>query len=295
MDSFKLIGPESLAQLLQYISQSAGKVVFLSGGTDLVIQLKNGDREADLLVDISKIPELNYIKEDDRKIKIGSTTTFEQIASCNLINSKAKMLAEAAGQVGSVQIRNRATIGGNIASASPAGDSLPALLALDAVVRILGPEGEREIPIEKLLRGAGKTSLLEKEIIIAVEFPTPETNTRSCFKKVGNRKAVTIARLNMAVLIEYAQEQNRLLDAKIGIGALGKTAFRAKRIESFLAGKRVDRVLADELAVKLTAEVDRAIPGRYSQGYKKQVIQGVGYDILAGLFPKKFNARGEAR
>ena len=290
MPKLKFACPTSIAEVKATVYQIQEEVVFISGGTDLVIQLNNGQIRPAWLIDLSQIPELNYIKEVEGRLRIGSATTFTQISESSLIREKARCLGQAASQVGSTQIRNRATLGGNIAKASPAGDSLPALLALEAWVSILGPQGLRRVPFAQLQaeNGAG---LHAKELITEIDFPLCESQGEaqmvSGFAKVGSRSAVTIARLNMAVKFEIDSENGRIRGARWAVGTLGRTPFRLKELELELQGKIVDQDLAQEIADRLTEAVDRAIPGRYSQEYKRQAIQGLGYDLLSDLFPEQ--------
>ena len=287
---FKFACPQSIAEVKETLSRIQEEVVFISGGTDLVIQLNSGLIRPAWLIDLSQIPELNYIKEVEGRLKIGSATTFTQISESSLIAEKARCLGQAASQVGSTQIRNRATLGGNIAKASPAGDSLPALLALEAWVSILGPQGLRRVSFAQLQAENG-TRLQAKELITEIDFPFEESQAEgqivSGFAKVGSRTAVTIARLNMAVRFEIDTRNGRIRGARWVVGALGRIPFRLEELELELHGKKVNQDLAWKIAVILTEAVDRAIPGRYSQEYKRQAIQGLGYDLLYDLFPEQ--------
>lgn len=290
MPKCKFACPMSIAEVKETLSRIQEEVVFISGGTDLVIQLNSGRTRPAWLIDLSQIPELNYIKEEKGRLKIGSTTTFTQISESGLIGEKGRCLSQAASQVGSTQIRNRATLGGNIAKASPAGDSLPALLALEAWVSILGPQGLRRVSFAQLLAGNG-AGLQAKELITEIDFPLCESQAEvhiaSGFAKVGNRSTVTIARLNMAARVEIGSENGRIREAKWVVGALGRVPFRLEELELELHGKMVNQDLAREIVDRLAEAVDRAIPGRYSQEYKRQAIQGLGYDLLYDLFPQQ--------
>jgi len=289
---FKFDCPMSIAEVKDTLSRVQEDAVFISGGTDLIIQLNSGRIKPTWLVDLSQVAELNYIKEAEGRLRIGSTTTFTQISENDLIGWTARCLRQAVSQVGSAQIRNRATLGGNIAQASPAGDSLPALLALDAWVSILGPQGLRRISFAQLQTGKS-ISLQAGELITEIDFPLweaqPETQIVSGFAKVGSRTAVTIARLNMAAKLEIGTTDGRIRGARWVVGALGRTPFRLEKLELDLQGKIVDQDLAREITDHLSEAVDRAIPGRYSQEYKRQAIQGLGYDLLEDLFPEQLS------
>ncbi|EGW37195.1 FAD binding domain-containing protein [Desulfosporosinus sp. OT] len=287
---FKFACPRSITEVKETLSLIQEEAVFISGGTDLVIQLNSGELKPAWLIDLSQIPELNYIKEAEGRLRIGSATTFTQISESSLVREKARCLGQAAAQVGSTQIRNRATLGGNIAKASPAGDSLPALLALDAWVSILGPQGLRRVSFAQLQAGSG-AGLQAKELITEIDFPLckaqKEVQILSGFVKVGSRSAVTIARLNMALRVEIDSANKQIREVRWAVGALGRTPFRLEELELTLQGKIVNQDLAQEISERLSLAVDQAIPGRHSQEYKRVAIQGLGYDLLCDMFPEQ--------
>ncbi|EHQ91774.1 FAD binding domain-containing protein [Desulfosporosinus youngiae] len=288
MPKCQFVCPATIADGIEKISAINEDVMFISGGTDLVIKLQSGQIHPDWLMDVSLIPELKFIREADGRIKIGSGTTFAQIGESNLVREKARCLSQAASQVGSAQIRNRATIGGNIANASPAGDSLPALLVLDAWASMIGPQGIRRLPFAQLQAGDGQ-GLRKKELITEIDFPLWKAQEKariiSAFGKIGSRTAVSIARLNMAVMVEFDVEGQRILNSRWAVGALGRVPFRLKELEQELQGKRVNQELAEDIADHLTGVVDRAIPGRDSREYKREAIRGLAYDLFEDLFP----------
>ncbi|KLU59804.1 nicotinate dehydrogenase FAD-subunit [Peptococcaceae bacterium CEB3] len=286
MPAFRLVCPSTLGEALAILADLHGEIIFLNGGTDLILQLKEGSRRADWLVDLSQLDELNYIQADRESIRIGGTTTFATTARSPLLWEEARCLAQAAAQVGSTQIRNRATLAGNIVTASAAGDSLPALLVLGAEVGILGPLGRRRVSLAQFLAEPGP-ALQRGEFIAEIELPREsgrgESWIVSAFGKVGSRSTVTIARLNMAVRLEAEAGDGRIQAAGVALGALGKTPFRTGQVERKLAGCQFSETLGRDLAEWLTAVVDEAIPGRYSQAYKREAIRGLAYDVWGEL------------
>lgn len=278
--------PITLAEGLEIITGINEDMVFISGGTDLVIQLQSGKLQPTWLIDLSQISELKSIREEAGRIIIGSGATFSQIGESRLIQEWATCLSQAASQVGSTQIRNRATLGGNIANASAAGDSLPALLALEAWISVLGPKGSRRVSFAEFQAGSG-SGLKDKELITEIDFPVWESQNKtqivSAFKKLGSRTAVTIARLNIAARIEVDLGNETIRQSRWAVGALGLTPFRLEELEMRLQGKKLDLDLALEIADWLTEFVDRTIPGRASQDYKRQAIRGLAFDLLEEL------------
>ncbi len=275
---FEVACPHSIEEAFEYASRFEGPVAYLSGGTDLLVRLQKGEEKAGLVIDISQIPELAYVENDKDKIKIGSTTSFASLAKNGLILQHANCLAQAASQVGSVQIRNRGTIGGNIASASPAGDSLPALLVLEAWLTLNGPEGRRRVSFASIQ--SGQEELRQRELITEIDFPVSRNQYISGFHKLGSRKAVSIARLNMAWMLKINRENNLIQEARLAVGALGKTPLRLQRIEQALANQIINHDLLQKTAEMLTEIVDESIPGRPSQEYKRSAIKGLAFDMF---------------
>jgi CO/xanthine dehydrogenase FAD-binding subunit len=240
----------------------------------------------DLVIDLSGVKELNCIKLEQGRLHIGAMSTFTRLKEDKLVGQYAPCLAQAAAAVGSAQIRNTATIGGNIGNASPAGDAIPALMALEAVIRVLDGAGRmEERTVDQIITGPGKTSLKCDQIIAEIVFPVLGDTYRSAFVKVGSRSTVTIAKLNMAVVVKHDAASNTVADARVGMGAIAVKAFRDTRVESLLNGRKADPDLARVLGEELCATVQRAIPGRHSEPYKKEAIKGLAQDAWTKLFP----------
>lgn len=289
MDNFQYFMPNNITELVDALGKTTDQSKILAGGTDLVISLYeegNKEKEPDLLIDLSGIKDINQIKSKDGRIYIGGTVTFAEISKSELLKKHALCLVEAARGVGSPQIRNRGTLGGNIVNASPAGDSLPALIVLGAQVEIINSLGiVREISIEQVLVGVEKSCLNDDEVIIGVNFAIPHPDARSTFVKIGNRSTVTIARLSLAVLVDsYIKEDQLIKHANVALGAVGKTALRAPKIERLLENRKVTTELRNDFAHELSIEIENAIPGRYSLPYKKEAIKGIAHQAFDQLF-----------
>lgn len=287
MIDFQVLTPNNVDELKKALNKITSKSKVLAGGTDLVINLHNKQIEPDLIIDLSGVNDLRYIKKEDDNLIIGATTTFADIAENELVKKYAPFLVELAEKFGSQQIRNRATIGGNIATCSPAGDSLPALLALDATVDVIDKSGKVEnFPVKEVLKGPGKTILNYNQTIIAVKFFIHDSQWINTFVKLGTRAAVTIARINLALNVKYDSSTNTIKDAKVGLGAVGKTAFRATDVEELLKEEKVSNELREQFASGLCKEVQKSIPGRSTLPYKEVAIKGVAYQAFDNLFAK---------
>jgi len=245
--------------------------------------------EPDLLIDLSGVRELDFVRLETGTLRIGSMTTFAELQADPLIRRHARCLAEAAAQVGSAQIRNVATVGGNIANASPCADGVTALVALGAEVRTIDGGGRSATrPLEQILVGAGRTNVAPDEAITEVGFAALDADQRTTFAKIGSRSTVTVARLSMALVVKYDAGAGTVSEARVGLGAVGEAAFRDARLEELLEGRPANEESARLFADGCMDAVRRAIPGRYSLPYKQRAALGLAYDAwnALGLCPR---------
>jgi CO/xanthine dehydrogenase FAD-binding subunit len=256
----------------------------LAGGTDLVRTMTQQRHRPDLLVDLSAMTELEHVTLDDGLVRVGATTTFARLQSDPLVVRHARCLAMAAAAVGSRQIRNVATVGGNVANASPCGDSIPALLALGAEVELWDGAGQTQRkPLEAVLAGAGRTTLRPDEAIAGFVFAALDDGVRATFAKVGSRSTLSVARLSMAVVVGYEAAEATFKTARVALGAVGETAFRDAQVEASLSGRRADPGTALAFAQQCAAAVCRSIAGRQSLDYKCGAAAGLADDAWRGL------------
>ncbi|WP_170240352.1 FAD binding domain-containing protein [Thermosediminibacter litoriperuensis] len=263
------------------------KLTYIAGGTDFIIKLREGKVSPELLVDISCLEDFRGISVQDGFIKIGAVTTFSEIQNSSIIKKYARCLAQAAAKIGSVQIRNRATIGGNIVNASPAADSLPALGALSAVVEVFGVEGLRKVNIEDFIIDMRKTCLRENEIVKNIYIPC-SPDSFSSFSKVGARKSVTISKLNLAVNLKYHKDV--CLEINAAVGTLGKNFVLLKDCDG-LINRKMDEDFAKVLGEKLSRLVQYTIPNRASMPYKSVAIRGLAEDVMEDII-NELSGRG---
>jgi len=279
-----VLAPRSVAELGAALGQTGARSRLLAGGTDLVRSMRWDGLSPDLLIDLGDISELAGVRLEDGRVHVGAMTRFADLQADPVILRHAPCLAQAAASIGSVQIRNIATIGGNVANASPCGDTIPALLALRACVRVLRPDGSvAERPVHGVVTGYETTCLARDEAILGFVFEQPGASCRSTFVKIGWRTSVAVARLSMAVVVSYDAGSGMLSAPRIGLGALGETAFRDGGLEAFLDGRRADAATARLFAQECAAAVRRAISGRYSLPYKQAAAVGLADDAWQGL------------
>lgn len=276
MKEFRFYQAEELGEALQLLSLNEDAWV-LAGGTDVIPGFRRGEGP-EALVDISSLNQLSYCKEEEGRIKIGGLTSHEKLKTSPLLKDKVKALAVAAGAIGSPQIRNRGTIGGNICHASPAADTLPPLMVLGASVTLKSRRGEREIereiPLEQLFQGPYKTYVRADEILVEVSFPTPSPGTSTSFYKLGRREALAVARMSMAVSL-FKNEEGIIERITIVPGAVTPVPVLMESAGNLLTGERPTPFLL-ERAGELVEEEMLSITGvRPSSLYKRPVIRTI--------------------
>ncbi len=280
----ELMTPGSLAELKVFLQ--VGNFSLVAGGTDWFVSkgriLPDGTR----LIDLSGVSELRGILMKDGILRVGSGETMTSVSNDFLVRRYASCLAEAASDVGSWQIRNRATLGGNLAGGSPAADTPPALLALGASVEVLSVCGISERPVSEII-SKGKKGIAADEVITALLIPVSDNELKvSAYGKIGSRKEVSIARLSLAVNVVYDDVKSCFKDALVVLGTLGSAGLRCPEAENALTFSfDVERQRADFCSA-LALSVDRAIPGRSTQLYKRTAVQALGEDVLASLRDK---------
>jgi CO/xanthine dehydrogenase FAD-binding subunit len=246
-----------------------GKII--AGGTDLVIELRKGDLRPRCLIDITRIETLRKIEDRGSSISIGAGVTHSELASSPLIRQFGKVLSEAASWIGSPQVRNLGTLGGNIVNASPAADTLPPLMVLDAVGKIVSKEGERDIPFPQLFRRPYETILKPHEILARVHFPKLPLTIKNSFIRLARREAMAVARMSVAVIVRL--ERGRFEDVRISIGSVTPTPRRMSEAEGVLKGRAPDEEGLKLAAHRVSETMIRQSGMRPSTSYKKPVIE----------------------
>lgn len=265
--------PNSLEELYGLLEQEDGDVLFLSGGTDILVQDRaSGKYEGRAVYDLTAVQELKAIRESGGSLYIGGEATHSDVADSPLVRQFAGPLARACSEVGAVQLRNRATIGGNIANASPAGDTLGPLAALDAV--ICGDRlGEvRWIPVTELIEKPGKLCLDHKEFIREIKIPKLREDIQWCFRKIGRRNAMAISRLTLTVLLRLTEE-GTVSDYRAAVGAVFPRPMRFLEMEQQFLGRKLTEDTCREMAELLSLKIPEIAGMRASTRYKQPVTR----------------------
>lgn len=280
MKDIQISSPKSTAGLVDILASSEDKYLMLAGCTDILVDMKKHLSGCRRLIDISGIKEMCSIKVQGNDLIIGALATFTEISESKMVKDYGLCLAQAAGSVGSPQIRNRATIGGNIANGSPAADSIPALLALNAWVKYTDMQGSSyKVSMEEYLNSHRGQMEAKRGFIECIGVPLNEAVSFSGFVKLGSRSKVTISKLSLAVT--YALDaKGTICDPRLGLGSIGKTAERNAAAEKLMEGRLPGDVLVQELGLLLSKEIEDKLKERASMPYKKKAIIGLVQDLF---------------
>jgi xanthine dehydrogenase FAD-binding subunit len=281
----RYLAPTGLIQALAVLAGPGGTTV-LAGGTDLMPQSNAGRlRPAATLLNIRRIEALDLIVVDGGTLVIGSLVTIARLQKDALVREHAPVLAQVAEQFASQQIRNSATLGGNICNASPAGDMLPALLALDAELELAslakdGTVSTRRVPIDGFFTGPGRTKREAHELLTAVRVPQPAAGQLAKFYKAGTRPALDISTIAIAFAARRDSE-GRLHGVRLALGAVAPIPMRARRAEALLEGKVLDAALADAAAKAAAGKTQPIDDVRASAWYRKELLHNMTRRMLS--------------
>jgi len=272
---FEYQSPGTLNEACRLLGEWGPKGKIIAGGTDLVISLRKGESQPQILIDVTRIPELRRIEDAGEKICIGAAVTHGEIVSSKLIRQYGQVLSDAASWIGSPQIRNLGTIGGNIVNASPAADTLPALMVLDATARVLSPGAEKEVPLSDLFRGPYQSSLNPDELLVQIAFLKLSSDFRTGFVRLARRAAMAISRMSVAVVLRMSQGEDRIDEVRISAGAVMPTPHRMSEAESILKGKTLDEGTMKKAAQCISGTMARWSGVRPSTAYKAPVVEAL--------------------
>jgi CO/xanthine dehydrogenase FAD-binding subunit len=271
------ISPRHLADA--YALLALGPIRPVAGGTDLMVGLAAGTVEPpERVLDLWRLDELRGITEDGPDLLIGALTTWTELRRSAVVRRLLPALAETAATIGAAQIQNRGTIGGNAANASPAGDSLPVLLATDAILELGGPRGERSVAATEFWPAYRVTALAPDELLLRIRFPAlPGRQVRT--RKVGTRRAQAISKVVLAV--GWRQDADgRWRDVRVALGSVAATPVRAAGAEAALEGATPDREVAERAAAALVAEITPIDDVRSTAAYRRAVSGRILHRML---------------
>ncbi len=278
--SMTVLSPRSAAEAVKAYARAPAALP-LAGGTDLMVGWNLGQLNGRAMLDLSRVAEWRSIKASAEGVLIGSLVTHSQIQAHPLLQKRFPLLVAACATVGAAQIQNRGTIGGNIANASPAGDTFPPLAVYEATVRVVGPAGRRNVPMSEIFAGVKKTTLKPGELIEAIFLPHVKTPTRGVFRKVGTRAAQAISKTVFAGLI-WTDKDKKVAEARLSFGSLAPTVRRLYAAEAFLRGRRLDDISISAAADLLTSDVSPIDDIRSTREYRLIVSRNLLAAFLKG-------------
>jgi len=272
-EPFDLYQPATLQEASRLVKDNGPGGRFLAGGTDLVIAMKEKGLAPKYVVDLKRIPGLTGIRENgDGSVSLGALTTLYTIETSALIKKKYAFLAQSAAEVGSIQIRNRATIGGNMANATPSADTAPALIALNATARIASAGGERTVKLEDFFTGPGQNVMNADEILTEITIPKTASNLVGEYIKFSPREMMDLAYVGVAVAYHLGANDKKCAGVRIVLGAVAPTPIRAKRAEAALEGQDLSEALAEKVGQIAAEEAKPISDVRSSADYRRAMV-----------------------
>ncbi len=268
LKEFKYLEPSTLSEALSMLDQYRGRAKVIAGGTDLIIQMKQKRVIPEYIINLKRIPQLDYIEFDGKLLRIGPLVTHAAIADSPIIKRDFDLLSDASLAVGVVQTRNRGTVAGNICNASPSADTPPALIALGARLKLVSLKGERIINIEEFFKGPFETVLEENEILSEIQVPSIPPNGEGVYMWLPKITAVDETLVGVGVLL-VVDSDGICMESRVGLCSVAPHPIRAYKTEEFLKGKRIEDTLfkrAGEIAS------EEASP-RSREEYRREMIK----------------------
>ena len=271
---FDYLQPSTVDECVGLLAKHGKNAKIIAGGTDLMLKARARMISPEYVIDITGIPSLCQIADDgEGGLRIGAASTVRDVSVSAAVVEKFPLLATAAGLIGSVGIRNVATIGGNVCNASPSAECSPALLCLSATARIVGPKGERVVPLSEFFVGPGVSVLEPEELLVDIHVPASKPGTRGVYLKNSPRGSIDLAIVSVATVGTFAQEDGACKEIRVALGAVAATPIRAENAEKILRGKVLDDSLIASAAQAAADEARPITDVRASAEYRKEMVR----------------------
>lgn len=277
MVKYEYLMPSSLDEAISYFKKHKSEAKYIAGGTDLMNEIKAGKIRPQYIISLRHIKELNEIIGTEDELRIGSMVTHRELEFSNSLRQRFSALVDAVSNIGTVQIRNVGTIGGNLCNASPAADSAPPLLVLDSRVITSGVEDGRSILLEDFFKGVNETTLTSNELLVKILIPNPDEGSGSAFMK-SIRAGADISKINCAVLVKRKDDTCEM--CRIAFGSVAPTPIRLKTVEDFLRGKKVEEVLIKNAGEMVSEEIKPITDIRSTAEYRKDISSVMFRDVF---------------
>ena len=295
MREFEYAAPRTIKEAVTALRRR-GQTVVLAGGTDVLLRMKDRQWTPDRVVDIKRIPRLGELRFDpERGLFIGAAVSLRQVERSPEVGRHYPAVAQGAGIVGSVQIRNRATLVGNVCNAAPSADTAPGLIAHGARVRIAGPDGQRSLLLEKLFTGPGQTALRRGELVTGIQLPVPGPGVGSAYARHTTRGAMDLAAVGIGVAVELAPRTGSCRDIRIAMGAVAPTPRRARKAEALLRGQKLEPELIDAAARAAVGESEPIDDVRASAAFRRELVDVLTRRMVAAALEAARRSRARRR
>ncbi|MHC2994107.1 MAG: FAD binding domain-containing protein [Candidatus Atribacteria bacterium] len=272
--------PQKIEEALETLSKYGKEIKIIAGGTDLLVQYYDRLYEVSAWLDLKNIEELKEIKIYQNQMEIGAMVTHSQIERSEDIKKYFPILSQAAADIGSPQIRNRGTVGGNIVNASPAGDLLSPLMAYQAQFKLLFSKGEAIVPARDFFVGPKKTILMPEQLLAQIVLPLPNERTYGSWIKIGKRKAVIIATITLALVVEMDEDNKIIKDVRTCLGSVAPTPVEIKEIRAEMIGKRFNQLDFNQLGQLVEDKISPIDDIRGTREYRKDVAKEIMINAL---------------
>lgn len=283
LNEIEVVSPASLNEALSVLHDRPGTVKPIAGSTDAIIRLKEGLLQTKELLDISRLRELRYILREGTRVRVGALNTYSDIIESSVLSSSCRILVEACRTIGTPQIKSRATIGGNLANASPAGDSIPPLYVLDATIKVQSRGHTREIRVERFFLGYRKIDLRPDELITEISFEAIEKPCDATFLKLGLREAHFISVANIAAWVRWAHDGSSFSNVRVAMGAVASVVLRARKCEGFLRNRALSEDVIWQAGQIASSESSPISDVRGSAEYRRTVMPSLLYKAVHTL------------
>jgi xanthine dehydrogenase FAD-binding subunit len=279
--------PTTVQEAVEALASAPDPACAIAGGTDLMLDLQQGHHApVHTLVDLTSIPELHILEVRGEELIIGAGVPHNQIVDSALAQEHAQALVEACGLIGGPQVRNMATLGGNVAHALPAADGTIGLMSLNAQVEIASPAGRRRVALQEIFVGPGKSSLdAKREILVSFAIPLRKPHQASAFCRVMRAQGIALPILNLAVWLERSHDS--ISDVHVAVGPAGPVPFRAHKTDEFLRGKSLSaETISGAQEVLLSEAIFRTSPARATAEYRRQLVVVLLKNALTTAFER---------
>ena len=249
MQDFSYVSAKTVPEAVALLDENGEKARVLAGGTDLIVNVREGRRDVNLVVDVKSVPEVNVLDYDaDTGLTLGAAVECYRVYAVDAICRAYPGLIDATKIIGGTAIQGRASIGGNLCNASPAADCIPPLIVLGATCVIAGPNGERELPVEQFCTGPGQTALENGEMLVSLKIPAPASNSSSFYLRFIPRNEMDIAVVGAGASVTLDDAKRAIVSARIALAAVAPTPLFAEEASALLAGREVSDAAIDEAA-----------------------------------------------